>query len=327
MTIDPPSTLDHGRYHLRARLGKGGVATVYEAFDARLRTSVAIKLLSAAGPSRQLLVARLEQELELMRGARHRNVLPVFDFRTEGELDYVVMGIAPGGSLQDRLDVHGPLPIALAAGYVQQLLSALGWAHQQRIVHRDVKPQNVLLDGQGVAMLADFGIALLGDADLLDRHTRADTAMGSFAYMPPEQRLDARSVTAAADIYATGSTLYALLTAGNPVDLFTAGRTSERWRGVPEPIVEVIRCATAARAESRFGDVAAFSVALSAAVGAIPAEEHDRPIRPFRVEPAYLPSADWLDATRDAVNDLGEPRSSLPSPTRWSARSTVPRAG
>lgn len=306
MAVTPPQTLDHGRYQLRARLGKGGVATVYEALDTRLRTVVAIKLLSAPGPSRALLVARLEQELKLMRGARHPNVLPLYDFRTEGELDYVVMGIATGGSLQDRLDAQGPMPIALAVGYTQQLLSALGWAHQQRVVHRDVKPQNVLLDADGVAMLADFGIALLGHADELDRHTRADIAMGSFAYMPPEQRLDARSVTAAADVYAAGSTLYALLTAGNPVDLFTAGPGSQRWGGVPSPLIEVIRRATAASVEERYPDVISFSEALSEALTAIPAALRAHPITPFRADASAGVSEHWLRATQDAVTYLGE---------------------
>lgn len=304
----PPESLDDGRYQLRRPLGKGGTAAVFEAYDRVLGISVAIKVLAPLGALRPGLRRRLRSETVAMRRVHHRNVLRVFDIRSEGEVDYVVMDLAPGGSLQDRLDVEGALPIEEAVGYTQQILAALAAAHVQGVVHRDVKPHNVLLDGDGVAMLADFGIALLlQDDESDDRRTKSGVAMGSFAYMPPEQRIDAHEVDQTADVYATGATLYALLTAGNPVDLFTAGSESVRWSGIPTPLVQVIRVATRQSPGERYPDAPSFGRALDDALERVPPEIRASPIMYYPSDHGttdIVSRPAWMRATREAVTYL-----------------------
>ena len=160
-----------------------------------------------------------------MAQLQHPNVLPVLDIGSEGAHNYVVMALAEGGSVSDKLRVG--LSPREAVDVMLPILSALAAAHASGVVHRDVKPQNILLDGNDTPPLADFGIALIDRADA-DRRTRTGVVMGSLAYTAPEQRLDARAVTAQADVYAAGTTLYALLTRRSPMDLFVAPLHSER---------------------------------------------------------------------------------------------------
>lgn len=255
-----PRTLRDGRYALGPLLGQGGMAVVVMAHDNELGVDRAVKLLSPRGDSRETLRRRLRAEARAMARLNHPNILSVHDVGSEGELDWVVMDLAEGGSLQDLVQ-HGPMAPALAVHHMVQVLSALQAAHAEGVVHRDVKPHNVLLDKGGRALLADFGIALLaGD----DRRTRSGVAMGSLAFMPPEQRLDASRVGPAADVYAVGSTLYNLLTGSNPVDLFLADADSPRWTGVPPELAEVLRRACAMRPEDRYPDAAAMQTALTA---------------------------------------------------------------
>lgn len=254
-----PETLREGRYVLGRVLGQGGMAVVTTAHDNELGVDRAVKLLLASGRTRQSLRRRLKAEARAMARLNHPNILSIHDVGVEGELDYVVMDLAVGGSLQDQLTENGPLRPSVAIQYLIQVLSALAAAHAAGIVHRDVKPHNILLDAQGRAMLADFGIALLtGD----DRRTRSGVAMGSLAFMPPEQRLDAAKVGPAADIYACGSTLFNLLTGENPVDLFLASERSPRWQGVPEVLQGVIRRACTMEPEDRWAKAGDLAYAL-----------------------------------------------------------------
>lgn len=254
--------LREGRYELREPIGKGGMASVFLAFDQELQTHRAIKVVtyesSADDPRRR----RLRREARAMAQLCHPHVVQVFDIGSEGPVDYVVMELAPGGSLAEQLERLGPIPIQVAVGWALDVLSALSAAHAAGIVHRDVKPQNVLVDAMGRAMLADFGIALITDDEI--RRTRTGVAMGSLAYMPPEQRLDAARVTHLADIYAVGSTLYRLLTHESAVDLFLADEQSPRWEGVPPDLAAVLRKACSDRPEHRYLSAAAFAEALAA---------------------------------------------------------------
>jgi len=251
-----PDALGGRRYVLRAPLGRGGMAVVVRATDTALGVDRAIKIVFPQEQGTKGLRRRLRSEAKAMAAIHHPNILGIHDVGTEGDLEYVVMDLAAGGSLQDRLDATGPLPPAEAVALTIDLLGALSVAHSHGIIHRDVKPQNVLLDHSGRPLLADFGIALLAH-DL--RRTRAGSIMGSLAYMPPEQRLDAASVGPTADIYAMGATLYTLLTGENPVDLFLASDISPRWREVPEPLRPVLMDALSAAPELRWrtaGDMA-----------------------------------------------------------------------
>ncbi len=265
-----------GRYRLGEVIGTGGTATVYRATDASLGVERAVKVLRVDALGAESSRARLRAEARTMARVTHPNILRVYDVGTDEDADFVVMELAVGGSLQDRLDHRGPLPPQVACRYALQVLGALAAAHDAGVIHRDVKPQNVLLDTHGVAMLADFGIALLADGRE-SRHTQMGVAMGSMTYMPPEQRLDARGVGVGADVYAAGATLYALLTGASPVDLFLAAPGSVRWEDVPEPLRPVLQRATRLVPEERWGSARAMAAALLAAMDRLPPDPDEHP--------------------------------------------------
>lgn len=251
-------TLVAGRYALGAVLGVGGTATVYRAEDRSLGVERAIKILGVG--ANEELRERLRTEARLLAAVDHPNVLRVFDVGSFEGRDYVVMEILTGGTLQDRLDAGGPFPVPVACRMALQMLGALAAAHDAGVIHRDVKPHNVLLDKDGLAKLADFGIAMSEEAE--GRYTRTGVAMGSLAYMAPEQRLDARRVSAAADVYAAGATLYAVLTGASPMDLFAAPPSSPRWTDVPQALRSLLQKATRYEPKERQASVRAFAVEL-----------------------------------------------------------------
>ena len=257
----PTPRLLAGRYLLGEELGRGGQAVVYRAHDRTLGVDRAIKVLGIDATGHASLLRRLRTEARAMAGLEHPNILAVFDFGRDAESDFIVMQLAEGGSLEDRLEHRGPLQPGLAVRYMVQVLSALGAAHAAGIVHRDVKPGNVLLDADDRVLLADFGVALLG-GNAAERRTAAGTPMGSFWFMPPEQRIDASAVGVVADLYAVGSTLYALVTGENPVDLFTAPRDSYRWERCPEPLRDVLFRATRPDPAERFKTARQMAMAL-----------------------------------------------------------------
>ncbi|MEQ1571731.1 MAG: serine/threonine-protein kinase, partial [Myxococcota bacterium] len=282
--LRPPSVVLGGRYQLGQVLGSGAQATVYRARDLMLGVDRAVKVLGGdPSAQRSTLLRRLRQEAHVMARLAHPHLLHVVDVGHDQQLDYVVMQLCEGGSLQERLDRDGPMPVESAVRAMIGVLDALGTAHRAGIVHRDVKPLNLLLDADGRVMLSDFGIALLIGDD--SRRTRAGSSMGSFAYMPPEQRLDARSVGPAADLYAAGSTLYALVTGDNPIDLFTAPRDSSRWLAVPEPLRATLYRATRHDPEARHPSAEAFSAELAQVLLLAPAgvaPQVDEPVRQRR---------------------------------------------
>ena len=247
-----PTVLRDGRYELGSPLGQGGMATVFRARDRTLGVQRAIKMLRPEHSDASDFRDRLRSEAQAMARLEHPNILPILDVGTEGDYFYVVMPLADRGSLQDLLKEKGPLSWGDATRCVVQVLAALSNAHTLDVVHRDVKPQNILVGSRGQALLADFGIAMLADRHHTDRNTVTGVAMGSPSFMPPEQRVDARNVDHRADIYSAGATFYAMITCRTPVDLYTAKADSKRWRDVPEPFVRVIRRATAMAPEDRF---------------------------------------------------------------------------
>jgi hypothetical protein len=269
--------LGHGRFELEAVLGTGGSAVVYRAMDTVLGVRRAVKVVgegSTSAASRTRLLA----EARAMAQVTHPHILRIHDVLSEGGDDFIVMDLAPRGSLEDRLGREGPLPAAEAVTRILEVLSALDTAHRAGIVHRDVKPANILIGADGGALLADFGIARIADESL--RQTRVGAALGSVAFMPPEQRLDARSVGPTADIYAVAATLYSLVTASNPVDLFLADPSSPRWGSVPPALRPILLRATSADAELRHPDVGVLADELLGALHTLrstPAAEAHRP--------------------------------------------------
>ncbi len=246
------------RYRLIEVIGDGGTATIFAAEDVTLGLRCAVKVLKPSSAVDSGLRARLVSEAATMARLSHPNILRVYGAGSESA-QWIAMELAESGSVADRMRAEGPFSPRRAIQIVLQVLAALELAHGAGVVHRDVKPDNLLLQADGSVKLADFGIALLDDHTRL---TRAGFAMGSLPYMAPEQRVDAHAVGPRADLYAAGATLYNLLTGATPVDLFLAPPNSPRFAAIPEGLVELVRKATHADPERRFQSAAEMAEAL-----------------------------------------------------------------
>jgi serine/threonine-protein kinase len=209
-----PGELIGGRYELGRQLGAGGMARVYLGHDRLLDREVAVKVLSEPYASDPQFVERFRREASAAAGLNHPNIVAVYD---RGEADgsyYIVMEYLSGPDLKQVIRRRAPLPPLQAIDFAQQILAALGAAHRRDVVHRDVKPQNVLVAEDGHLKVTDFGIARAGaQSDM----TEAGSVIGTAQYLSPEQaRGD--EVTAASDCYAVGIVLYEMLTGVVPFD-------------------------------------------------------------------------------------------------------------
>lgn len=213
----PVGTLLSNRYRLDAQVGTGGMSTVYRAFDTVLERQVAIKLMhrEIAGDSDQL--ERFRREARAVAQLNHPHVVGVIDAGEEGEEDgfttpYIVFEYVEGETLKQRIRRHGRLPIAESLAYSIEVARALGAAHERHIVHRDVKPQNVLVDEEGAAKVTDFGIARTLHQEGLTADGRV---LGTTDYVSPEQALG-HAVSGQSDLYSLGIVLFEMLTGEVP---------------------------------------------------------------------------------------------------------------
>jgi beta-lactam-binding protein with PASTA domain len=216
MMIEQGTVID-GRYEVLSRIGTGGMADVYLARDQLLGRQVAVKLLHHRFAEDQEFVERFRREASSAAGLSHPNVVAIFD---RGEWDgtyYIAMEYLPGRSLKAVVREQGPLEPAAAIDIVIQILQAARFAHRRGVIHRDLKPHNVILDEEGRAKVTDFGIARAGASDM----TLTGSIMGTAQYLSPEQA-QGHAVSAASDIYAVGIVLYELLTGTVPFDGETA---------------------------------------------------------------------------------------------------------
>lgn len=211
-----------GHYVIQRELGVGGMASVWLARDERRRQNVAIKVMADPGDCDSQLAARFLDEIRHHAVLRHPGIVAVRDVFSAGGLPCLVMDLAPGGSLSTLLDERPGrrLPVNVALQLIGEVLDALDYAHRQGMVHRDVKPSNVLLDAaKQHALLSDFGIALaVGER----RRTRVGQSVGTTAYMSPEQIRATGTIDYRSDVYSVGCVLYELLTGRPP---FVADRT------------------------------------------------------------------------------------------------------
>lgn len=200
-------TLLSGRYRLDAQIGSGGMSTVYRAFDTVLERPVAIKLMhrEIARDSDQL--ERFRREARAVAQLNHPHIVAVIDAGEDGAMPYIVLELVQGETLKQRIRRLGRLPIPEAIAYAIEIARALGFAHQRGIVHRDVKPQNVLIDAEGSAKVTDFGIARTLDQEGLTADGRV---LGTTDYVSPEQALG-KPVDGQSDIYSLGVVLFEML--------------------------------------------------------------------------------------------------------------------
>src|SRR5215218_3711850 len=206
-------TIIDGRYRVLKRLGSGGMADVYCAEDQQLGRRVALKLLYHRLAEDVQFVERFRREASSAAGLQHPNIVGIFD---RGEWDgtyYIAMEFVEGRTLKDIIREKGPAPPAAAVDITLQILRAARFAHKRGVVHRDIKPHNVLIDEDGRVRVTDFGIARAGPSDM----TETGSIMGTAQYLSPEQA-QGRTVDARSDLYSIGIVLYELLTARVPFD-------------------------------------------------------------------------------------------------------------
>src|SRR4051794_41165368 len=205
-------TLLNGRYRLDAQIGAGGMSTVYRAFDTVLERQVAIKLMHREIASDSDQLERFRREARAVAQLNHPHVVGVIDAGEDDQTPFIVFEYVEGETLKDRIRRHGRLPVTEAVAYAIEVARALGAAHERHIVHRDVKPQNVLIDEEGTAKVTDFGIA----RSLTEEGLTADgRVLGTTDYVSPEQALG-HAVTGQSDLYSLGIVLYEMLTGDVP---------------------------------------------------------------------------------------------------------------
>ncbi len=268
-----------GDFQLLGLLGAGGMAEVYRGFDVKLKRQVAVKVLPAALSGDANYVQRFRTEAQRVAALNHPHIVPVYHFGEEGPLLYHVMPLLKE-SLRDRLEREGTLAPHEAVRLVVQIASALSVAHAAGLVHRDVKPENILLNDKGEALLTDFGIARPVTMSRTGRMAQTLSAtglpVGTPEYMAPEQ-LRGESIDERADIYALGAVLYELLTghppheAETPYEVAALSLTGEiapltLVSGISEELEDVVMIALAADRAARYPDASSFAFAARRAV-------------------------------------------------------------
>jgi serine/threonine-protein kinase len=205
-------TLAAGRYRVERTLGQGGMAAVYLAHDSELDRAVAIKILAEHLSSDEAFRQRFVREARMAAGLSHPNIVHVYDQGDEDGRPFIVMECVDGHTLGEELKRTGALPPARVVDLALQICGGLEHAHASGLVHRDIKPGNLLLSEDGTVKIADFGIARAAEATKL---TKIGSILGTAAYLAPEQAAG-EPVTAAADIYSLGCVLFECLTARTP---------------------------------------------------------------------------------------------------------------
>ena len=301
-----------GAYRLLRLLGEGGFAEVYLGEHAHLGTQAAVKVLSASLSPEE--IDHFREEARIIARLKHPHIVRVLDFGVEGDLPFLVMEYAPGGTLRQRHPAGSRLTPAEALPYVQQMASALQYAHEQKLIHRDVKPENMLISARGDILLSDFGIALVAQSS---RYQSTQEVAGTLAYMAPEQIQG--HPRPASDQYALGIVIYEWLAGERP---FSGGMSevvarhlsipppplSQKQPGLSPAVEQVVLMALAKDPRERFASMQAFARAFEQA-RSMPAAP------PAAVQPSERPPG-ALDATIPAQRPptSGVTRQVLPWP-------------
>ncbi|HST55637.1 MAG TPA: Stk1 family PASTA domain-containing Ser/Thr kinase [Solirubrobacteraceae bacterium] len=272
------NTVIDGRYRVLSRIGSGGMADVYLARDQLLGREVAVKLLHDRFAEDQEFVERFKREASSAAGLSHPNVVGIFDRGEWNGTYYIAMEYVPGRSLKAIVREQGALEPALAINIVTQILRAARFAHRRGVIHRDLKPHNVILDEEGRAKVTDFGIARAGASDM----TLTGSIMGTAQYLSPEQA-QGHAVSGSSDLYAIGVVLYELLTGSIPFDGETAVTIALKQvsaepvppstlnPAIPPALDAVVLCALTKDPAKRFADADQFITALEQAARELPA--------------------------------------------------------
>lgn len=263
-----------GRYQIKYELRRGGMATVYRAYDPRFGRDVAIKVLPPEFLHDPTFRARFEREAHIIAALEHPGIVPVYDFSEEAGQPYLVMRFMVGGSLADRI-AQGALGLLEVARILAAIAPALDMAHARGVIHRDLKPGNILLDEDNNPYIADFGIAKLAEGSAAFTSTGI---VGTPTYMSPEQARGNVALDGRSDVYALGAMLYELLAgqppykADTPLSLAMAHvlnpvpHVREAVPDLPAEVDRVVSRAMAKEREQRYATAGALAGALTAAV-------------------------------------------------------------
>jgi Tol biopolymer transport system component len=311
-----------GRYQLKRELGRGGMAVVYVAEDPHFEREVAVKVLPAYFVHEADFHGRFEREAKTIASLEHHAIVPVYDYG-EAESPFLVMRYMRGGTLSDKLKAGGPLLLEDAIRILERVADALDTAHRKDLVHRDLKPDNILFDEHGKAYLSDFGVVKIAQASTA--FTKTGGILGTPAYMSPEQATGT-GIDWRTDVYALGAVLYEMLTgdtpyrADTPVGLIMKHVTEPVPRlpadlDVPPGCEAVIQRAMAKQKEQRYPSASALVQALkAAAIGRVvaamgdpqAASDDETVIEP---RPVLAPDLEWplaFTAAPTIANQAGE---------------------
>ncbi|MEP6980458.1 MAG: Stk1 family PASTA domain-containing Ser/Thr kinase [Nakamurella sp.] len=330
-----------GRYRLGSLIARGGMSTVYRGVDLRLDRPVAVKILKDEFIQDPTFLARFDREARAAAGLHHRGIVAMYDQGRDGDTVYLVMELVEGGTLRDLLREHGALSVPVALSILEPVLSALGAAHEAGLVHRDVKPENVLISTRGEVKVADFGLVRAVSSTTM---ATGDVILGTVAYLSPEQvstgYSDARS-----DVYAAGVVGFEMLTGAPPFGGDTAltvayqhvhndvPAPSTLAIGVPTALDEIMVRATARNSSDRPADASDFlgelirmRATLQIRRVPVPLPTPERPVQATTVMPAQRAA----DTTRTASVEVAGEISPPPDPadvTRVISRPTDAQLG
>jgi serine/threonine protein kinase len=262
-----------GRYHIIERLGEGGMATVYKAFDTRLERDVAIKFIRRDAFSNEVIdriLKRFEREAKTLARLSHPNIVKLYDYGEHEGSPYLVMEYIPGGML--KLRSTAPMPWQEAVRLLLPVAHALSYAHEENVIHRDIKPANILLTSKGHPMLSDFGVAKILDVETGSTLTGTNVGIGTPEYMAPEQWMN--KVSPQTDIYALGIVFFELVTGQKPYTADTPAavllkqasdllpRPKAFVKDIPDEVEQVIFKALEKKPENRYQTIDDLAMAL-----------------------------------------------------------------
>ncbi|WP_132991572.1 protein kinase domain-containing protein [Gordonia zhaorongruii] len=283
------------RYQIDAPIARGGMSAVYVGTDLRLHRRVAVKVMDARYVGDPQFLRRFEFEARAVAGLNHPGLVAVYDQSIDGEIAFLVMELVRGGSVRELLRERGPMPPHAVSAVAIPMMGGLGTAHRAGLVHRDVKPENVLISDTGDIKVADFGLVrAVAEAGV----TSASVILGTAAYLSPEQ-VSSTEIDARSDVYSAGVLLFELLTGRQPFSgstplalayqrlSYDVPAPGDIIDGIPPQIDEIVLQATERRPQDRFIDG-------------------------FAMQHALL----------DAVDEIGLPAFTVPAPSQASARVT-----
>ena len=313
-----------GRYHILEQLGEGGMAVVYKAYDTRLETEVAVKVIRTERLAPEILeqsLKRFEREAKALAKLTHPNIVKVTDYGEHQGQPYLVMPYLPGGTLKESLKT-GQIPWQDAVQLLLPIAGALEYAHEQNLIHRDVKPSNILLTVKGQPMLTDFGIAKVFDLDVTAELTGTGMVIGTPEYMAPEQWMG--KVSAQTDIYSLGIVFYELVAGRKPYMADTPAalllkqandplpRPRSFVSGLPDAVEKVLLKALAKNPEDRYQGMGEMVKALEELLAGKPAKEAE-PAR--RVKEETLTAVEFEPGEKTQVDEKPSVREK--SKGRW----------